>query len=348
MALSSDQSYQDFLRQAFFHLTNPGPVRPDAGLAVRNLYHLYCYYDSNPMIPAKAPLADNDLYRAMIELLEAANFENKKHIIRVQHTPPNQNVTFSIMDQDKALLQYGNLSRSSDITYQLAITAMKSYLHVYPSDTRRLDQNTNELSRPIGRSGIIDWRIGINVDPISIAAAVLKFLPVVDKYPDIHHIKFAAPAFATKSDSIIFYLRKQPNTYKTIRKAVKQASQNLKIQPKFAPMWNEFAAGLGEAADAPRRDLSFGIYRCILAYLAFPVSRIEAAALSFPQYLDSVDDMFERFGIPRYMPHEQGRLYIPPVDAALQRRFMVAKALYDGKSFDAYQDSKLFVHKSEL
>lgn len=343
MPLPSEQSYREFLRLAFAYLTNPGPVRPNAGLAVNRLYRLYCYYDSNPLVPPKVPLADAQLCQAMIDLITNANTGGINRFIRIQDD------NFSVMNQATVLGQYQNWQQNNiALTDRQAIIALTSYLHVYPTATQWPDHNTNQLTRPRGLPRNNDWRIGINVKPRRIATVAQNLLPLMDYREDVDHIKFAAPGMAGKPDSVIIFLRRRRRTYLQFRGFVQNAVNPQHILAKFLPMWNEFAAGLGDAAEPPRRDFSFGTYRCILAYLAFPVHGTEAAALSFPQYLDSVDDMFERFGIPRYIPHEQGRLYIPPVDAALQRRLMAAKALYDGKSFDAYQDSRLDVYNSQL
>ena len=344
MALPSDLSYGDFVQLAFHYLINPGPVRPNAGVAVSVLYYLYSHYASNPNIQAKVPLRDNQLYQAMQDIIDATNSDGKFRIIRVQHKPLNQPVTFSVLDQTRAHRLYGGLLQETYMTtYQLAKTAMKSYLHVYPSGTTQVTPGSDHLNRATNRPLTSNWRIGINVLPGSIAAAVEALMPIMHTHKDIRHIKFWAPGRASKLDSVIIFLRKQANTYGNIQLAVQQAMTNarVQIQPNFSPMWNEFADGYGEAAEAPRNGFSFGVFRCILAYLAIPQRPDTAAMLTLSDYLARVDDTFTTFGIPLFAPHEQGPLHEPPYNDPIRQRFMRAMALYSKLPADTFQNYQL-------
>ena len=343
MPIPSDQSYGDFVQLAFYYLINPGPVQPNAGVAVSVLYNLYCHYTPYLNIQAKVPLAGDELYWAMIEILDAAELNNRERIIRVQHKPLNQPVTLSVMDQPRAHQQYGTLALNNTITntYPLAETALTSYLHVYPAGTQRQAPDSNALNYPQDRPVTSNWRIGINVLPGSIAAAVEALMPIMHTYKDIHHIKFSAPGRANKSDSAIIYLRKETATYNTIKGNVQQAMTNVEIQPKFSPMWNEFADGYGEAAEAPTNGFSFGVFRCILAYLAIPRRPSTAATLTLSGYLARVDETFETFGIPLFAPHEQGPLWAPPYNHPIRLRFMRALALYSNLPADTFQNLQL-------
>ena len=341
MPIPSDQSYQDFVRSAFSILTNLGPALPNAGVTVSCLYQLYCYYNSNPNIQAKVPLAGTQLYQATFDLLVNSHTDDKYRFIRIQDDD------LSVMDQPAALQQYGSLVQNSNVitTNQPAITALTSYLHIYPDGTKWPDRNTNKLKRPNNRGGIINWRFGINVVPNSIAAAVKALMPILDQYPEIDHIKFSAPGRANKLDSVIIYLLKPANTDNTIKQAVQQAitNANVQIQLNFSPMWNEYANGYGEAAEAPTNGYSFGMFRCILAYLAYPRRPSTAATLSLQDYQARVDKTFETFGIPLFAPHEQGQLLAPPYNHPIRIRFMRALALYRNLRANAFQNLQLTV-----
>lgn len=344
MPILSDQSYQEFVQLlAFPYLVNPGPVEPNAGVAVSNLYRGYCYYTPSPNIQAKVALAGNELYMAMIALLDATYSDNKNRIIRVQHTPPGRTATLSVMDRQRASDQYGNLLQHPTITYPLAETALTSYLHVYPSGTTQVTTGSDNLSRATNRPPTNNWRIGINVVPGSMAAAVEALMPIMYDFEDIDHIKFLAPGRANKSDSVIIFLVKDPDTYDLTKQAVLQAMEEaqVEIQPKFSPMWNEFADGYGEAAEAPINGYSFGVFRCILAYLASPRRPSTAAILTQWDYQARVDKTFETFGIPLFAPHEQGQLIVPPYNGLIRKRFMKARALYENLPADAFQNLQL-------
>lgn len=336
MPLPSDRSYQDFVRSAFSYLVNPGPVQPNAGVAVSDLYRRYCYYDSNPNIPAKVRLAGNPLLLAMINFINNATVNNRNHIIRIQSD------NFNVMNQQAVSGEYQNPPPNMS---QQAAAALTSYLHIYPYGTQRVQGSPNQITRPNNRNFVNNWRIGVNVVPGSIADAVPTLITIMDQYPAIDHIKFAAPTIVNKSDSVIIFLRKEAGPYNTIKGDVELqlAMANVGVEPKFAPMWNEFADGYGEAAEAPTNGFSFGLFRCILAYLAYPRRPSTAATLSLPDYQARVDQTFETFGIPLFAPHEQGQLILPPYNHPIRIRFMRALALFRNFPANAFQNLLLTV-----
>ncbi len=143
----------------------------------------------------------------------------------------------------------------------------RGYLHVYP--------------RKAGPKN--DWRLGLNVLPTAMPAAMAALVPLLDQYPDINHIKFLGPGSAVKCDSVIVYLAKKDVTYPALRDAVCQAAQNLQLQACVGSIWNEYRPGIGEAAEPPKDyDLytSFTSYRCLVVYLAYWFSALRAAARS--------------------------------------------------------------------
>ena len=332
MPRPSDQSYQDFVRAAFSYLVNPGPVPPDAGLAVSELYDCYADYDPDPTVRAKRALTGNRLYGALVDFITNVG----GRIIRVQ------NDDWSVLDQPAALVQYRNppLGGIRALPTQ-ARKALTSYLHVYPTGTQRVALDSNKLIRPANRPTTNNWRIGINVKPRYIARAAQALVGIMDANRHIDHIKFSAPGSARKPDSVIIYMRKRTATYGTIKAAVQTAIPVRYVQPKFSPMWNEFADGFAEAAEAPIHGGSFGTFRCILAYLAYPRRASTAASLSLSDYQKRADETFELFGIPLFEPHKQGRLYRPPFNDPIRKRFMRAYALHKGKAANRYRNRQL-------
>ena len=346
MPLPSDQSYKDFISSAYTYLTNPGPVRPSDGVAVSKLYRLYSRYDSNPTVAAKVALVGDPLYQAMVAFIGNANI-GANRIIRVQSDK------WRVMDQAKVLKQYQNPPQGSPgAMKRQARKALGSYLHIYPDGTKR--KGRKSVTLPAGRPGVPlpdgsrdpnhppnNWRIGINVEPGSMTAAVAALMDIMDNNADINHIKFSAPGTAGKPDSVIIYMRKRDDSYAGIRTAVQNAVAGLNIQHKFSPMWNEFADGFGEAAEPPKGGSSFGTYRCILAYLAYRRPSSKAATLSPSEYLARVDQIFGIFGIPLFEPHKQGSVIIPPYNRSFHDRFMKARALSKGKAADHYLNDQL-------
>jgi hypothetical protein len=330
MPVPSDQSYEDFVKAAFIYFADPVlPPKVYAGRTIRNLYNRYAAYDSDPAVPAKVPLAGNALYAALVSFID--NVGNR--IVRVQSDDWNILNNVGVRAEYQARVVGGNAPLS-----QTAGRARGSYLHVYPTGTTA--NPPNGVTPPHGRA-VSNWRIGINVQPNSIAGAAQALVGIMDANNDIGHIKFSGPRSARKPDSVIVYMRKRRQTYANLRATVQNAVRLLNIQPKFSPMWNEFVPGLAEAAEPPRHGGSFGNFRCTLAYLAYPEKRSESNRVGLVEYQDLVDQTFEVFGIPRYQPHEQEPLPVPIYDDAWRRRFMRAFASYKGVDPIVYRNTQL-------
>lgn len=332
MPVSADQSYQDFVKESFDYFLNPvDHPHVYAGRTIRELYGRYAGYDSDPTLPAKIPLAGNALYTDLDNFITNVG----ARIIRVQRDHWN------IMNKAAVQTEYQNrIGGGHAALSNSARRARDTYLHVYPTGT--VGVLPKNVTPPPARAGITpNWRIGINVEPNSIAAAAQALMGLMDAQIDIGHIKFSAPGMAGKPDSVIVYLRKRRQTYATIRAAVQLAVAGLNIQQKFSPIWNEFVPGLGEASEPPKNGGSFGTFRCTLAYLAYPQLRSAARTLSLSEYQDRIDDTFEIFGIPRFHPNEQGPLGSPPYDDVWRRKFMRAFASYKGVYPNEYKNRQL-------
>ena len=332
MPVPADQSYQDFVKAAFNYFMNPvDHPHVYAGRTIRELYGCYSRYDSDPTVPPKVALAGIALYTALDTFITNVG----ARIIRVQRDHWNIMNKAAVQTEYQNRIGGGNAALSNS-----ARRARDTYLHVYPTGT--VGVLPKKVTPPPARAAITpNWRIGINVEPNSIAGAAQALMGLMDAQNDIGHIKFSAPGMAGKPDSVIVYLRKRRQTYAAIRTAVQVAVAPLNIQQKFSPIWNEFAPGLGEASEPPKNGGSFGSFRCTLAYLAYPQLRSAARTLSLSEYQDRIDETFEIFGIPRFHPNEQGPLGSPPYDDVWRRRFMRAFGSYKGVYPNEYQNRLL-------
>lgn len=344
MPLASDQSYQDFVQIAFAYFMGlVNPANPNAGRSARALYRRYSAYHPNPLIAPKVPLVGNALYTALDNLINNVG----GRVIRVQSDG------WRVMAQAAVRQEYQNrLAGQLNPLTRSATATQTSYLHVYPTGTVATGPATVTL--PAGRPGAAplgggggpnlppnNWRIGINVEPNSMAAAVAALVGIMDANADINHIKFSAPGTAGKPDSVIVYLRKTNVTYAGIRGAVQAAVGGLNIQHKFSPIWNEFVDGYAEAAEPPGGGGSFGTFRCNLAVLAYYYLLDSGDALTINDYLAWTDTIFEIFGIPLLSPHEQGPLNDPLYDNQMRLEFMQVSALKDGLPANSYQNRQL-------
>ncbi len=344
MPRPSYQSYEDFVRIAFAYFVGlANPAHPNAGRSARALYRRYSSYHPDPLIAPKVPLAGDPLYTALSNLIN--NIGN--HVVRVQSDDWNLLDNAAVRQEYQSRLggQLNPLSRS-------ALATQSSYLHVYPTGTVATAPDSVTLpagrpgAAPIGGGGGPDlprnnWRIGINVEPSSMAAAVAALVGIMDNNADINHIKFAAPGTAGKPDSVIIYLRKSDNTYAGIRDAVEAAVAGLNIQHKFSPMWNEIANGFAEAAEPPKGGSSFGGYRCNLAVLAYLELLAAGVNVTINNYLAYMQRTFSIFGIPVQLPHRQGPLDDPLYDNQMRRRFMQVLALKKRRAANRYQNRQL-------
>lgn len=344
MPRSSDQSYQDFVQIAFAYFVGlVNPANPNAGRSARALYRRYSRYHPDPLIAPKVPLAGDPLYTALSNLIN--NVGNRE--IRVQSDD------WKVMNKAAVRQEYQNrlAGQLNPFTGSAAAT-QRSYLHVYPTGT--VATLPASVTLPAGRPGAAplgggggpnlprnNWRIGINVEPGSMAAAVAALVGIMDNNAEINHIKFAAPGTAGKPDSVIIYMRKSDNTYAGIRAAVQNAVAGLNIQHKFSPMWDEISDGFAEAAEPPKGGSSFGGYRCNLAALAYLDLLASGVGVNINNYLAYTDITFSIFGIPAHSPHRQGPLNDPLYDDQMRRAFMQVLALKERQAANAYQTRQL-------
>ncbi len=290
-----------------------------------NVYSAYNHYNAAP----KVALAHPPLYQQMINLIDATNTANgHDNDIKIQTGSP-----WPVLHGDAAkaaiTAEYQNVIGGTILPAALtanAAAATNHYLHIYPNPVRAVVSN---------------WRIGINVPPGEIAAAVAALIPVMQANPDINHIKFAAPTIVGKPDSVIVYMRNNPVTYAGIEAAVRAAvdlAPAFHVVHQFAPMWNELAPGVAVAAEPPRHGGSFGNYRCIIAYAAYLLSRemYPGAALNQANFNIEIDDMFNQFGMPTPAnPHRQNAL-AQPFDPDYEGVFMALYGVYKQGDANAF------------
>jgi len=327
MPIGALQSFGAFRASAFNHLSVAGS--PTVQQSIAQLYDIYSSYD--PLgLPAKQPLQGPALYREMTDFVD--NVGNR--FVRVQSD------AWSILDKPLARKQYVRKALDDNtVLGQQAQRATRSYLHVYPMGTT--NPSGNSIAYAPGRTTANNWRIGINVKPDDIALAARRLLPVADRFNNINHIKFSAPALATKPDSVIVYLR-QAADYAVIRGEVVQALQGLSLQGSFSPMWNEITAGLAEAAEPPRRGGSFGTYRCLVTHLAWQYANVLAGRVPpRTDFYEVLGYLFDSFGVPQLSPQSQRQVGGAAGWAELQKLFFQASALYDGRSLQDYSGYSL-------
>jgi len=276
---SSLVSYADFVVDTWQYLirrqTDAVPLRNVLQVLYNNAA------DYNPCgVADKAPLVGMDLYAALARYCGA--FQGRR--AKLQFGDPWPDVSSDIA----AYVMYYNsvLNQQRPAMNAHAERAATAYLHVYPN------------AQVLG-----DWRIGINVEPRSMAAAAAALAPLLDRFADIDHMKFLGPGAADKADSIIIYLRKTA-AYNELRNAVLAAVNGLHLQPRFGAMWNEVAPGVAEAAEPPAG--SFTEYRCVAIYVAFLAYSAVAGPHSLGDFVDFLNVVLPAFGINPATPHMQG------------------------------------------
>ncbi len=259
-----------------------GPVS-DA-LALNALYGWAADYNPLGRAP-KQTLAGTALYAAMDDYVEATL---PHRIVMQTGEGPWRDLTGIT---DTLALYYGELAE--DRPQQPVVPADQlvcAYLHVYPDI-----------------EAAPDWRIGLNVEPAAMAAAMGALTPLLDEYPDIGHMKFLGPASADKADSVIVYLRRTEG-YDALRRAVVDAAAPLAKQARVGAMWNEIADGVGEASEPPDGGLSFTAYRCLVVYLAYTQYGSAAKAPTFDDFKQYLAQVMALFGLDPASPHTQGPL----------------------------------------
>lgn len=309
---TSAQSFADFRTAAWSYL-NSSPL-DDPRADIRALYRIYRKYNPDGL-PAKQALTGSPLDQAMVDLI--ANTGTREVKIQLGDRWP---VMAKTVLSD---IYSGRNTVPSRSAKALADTASAAYLHVYPARARARDN---------------DWRIGVNVKPDEIAEAVADLCPIMDRYDHIDHVKFSAPGLAGKPDSVIVYMKKDSD-YTAILHDVTDAIGAYDLQASFAPMWNEVAPGLAEAAEPPRKGGSFGSYRCIVVYIGYWILATDPDGGGRPKrdaFELWLDAALVSFGISPETPHVQSALEKPPFGDEENRVFFQMVALKKGKNADFY------------
>jgi hypothetical protein len=236
--------------------------------------------------PPKQLLAGAPLYAAMSRYVEASV---PHRIVMQTGVPPWRDLT----DITDTLTVYYDML-AAGLPHVPIVPADRlpfTYLHVYP------DVQADA-----------DWRIGLNVVPADMARAMEVLTPLLDRFPDIDHMKFLGPAAAGKADSVIVYLRRDAGRYGALRDAVLAAAAPLTVQARVGAMWNEIANGIGEASEPPAPGTSFTSYRCLVFYLAYREYRRVAKKPGFGDFRQYLAQVMALFGLDPASPHLQGPL----------------------------------------
>lgn len=311
---SSADSFGDFTDAAWTYLDGLGELK--AAKDVKRLYKLaagYNFYNA----PAKQPLGGLALNLQMVRFLQSSIGRTVK-VQTGDHWP-------AVGAQEYISYYLDVVDGLHPGEPYLADTITGSYLHVYPR--AGLHANT-------------DWRIGVNLKPNQLGGAMANLTAVLDRYPDINHMKFSAPTLVSKADSLIVYMHYDANTYDAIQEAVLQAVGGFQLQDGFGAIWNEVGPGIAEAAEPPKNGGSFTDYRAVVTYLAYLyfLNLLSVDEHTKDNFVAYVGGCFELFGMPPAQPHMQGAV---TASTANVRTFFKIKALCDGKAPDAYANRTL-------
>lgn len=245
-------------------------------------------------VAAKVALVDQPLRTAMETVFTTLG---TRMVVLQKGVWPQLDNAAMVVEYQKALLT--DLSQQAD-------EATEEYLHVYPANT--VYGEGGNVTYALARSSVVgkDWRIGINVTPATMPAAVAAVLGIMDNNNCVQHIKFSPSGYAGKPDSIILYMKKD-DTYDTVRGQVVLAmgAGGITLQPCFNLLWNEFQDGIAEAAEPPSGGASFGMYRSALAFFTYYDLLVSFGRVSQTLFELWLDNIFIDFGIPLGRPHDQ-------------------------------------------
>lgn len=208
------------------------------------------------------------------------------------------------------------------------VKVSRSYLHVYPTGTTL--KNKVKI-KPDGRpkSGDVNWRVALNVDAKDVATVLPAFMSLMDNnaYTFIDHFKLATPGAVGKADTFIIYMVKPDDQVLAdfLADAWKQISALVTPIDYFMPAWETIQPGFAVASNPPSGYVSFGQYRCIVAYIAYRAllmtvkdGNMKKTSRNFYMW---VEDAMVRYGIPGREPHEQELLGAPFFGADEQKLF---------------------------
>lgn len=290
MTVSSRDTFMLYLAKAWHTMSNmPADTYDEIINMQRYCYDIYADYVPLGVTP-KTALADvagaNGLRANMTNFINGCG----------GRTIAVQTDDWPIMDKTAMLTQYAH---AVDTALNPAATmAANGYLHVYPTGSQYT--NGGNFTPPAGHVNHSDWRIGLNIEPTSIAAAATALGPVLDAQNNINHIKYLAPGSIDKNDSVIVYMNKAGD-YNTVKAAVTGAVAGLDIQDCFAIIWEQFADGQAEASEPPAG--SFGSYRTAISVLSYCST---GGRPDLDQFLTAARTIYNTFGVTFDNPHEQG------------------------------------------
>ena len=284
---ASRRSYDAFVKAAWSYFSLPMVDELSGPSNLGDLYQFAAGYNPGHL-PPKSALSGSELDAAMALFVEATS----PHRIVMQASEGDWP---DLTDQVPALAQYyiAKGAGGRPVTNATAEALSGNYLHIYPA---------------VPADG--DWRIGINVEPRDMAAAVVALTPLLNRFPDIDHMKFLSPGDAAKADSALVYLRHTESGYDALKLAILEAAGGLRLQPRIGAMWEPVAPGIGEAAEPPREvdGESFTSYRCQIAFLAYWQYRQQIQTASFDGFRDFLSQVMALFGIDTTRPFAQGPL----------------------------------------
>jgi hypothetical protein len=278
---TSVQSFNDFILAAWVNLRMPAAQQLSHVQNLRVLYAIAANYNPDNVAP-KASLYGTDRYRSMATYIQSTQI-GTQHRIRMQDGAAWPDLTASVGQFANYYTAVAN-QQSPPLIPQAEKLALR-YVHVYPAQQAQAD-----------------WRIGLNVKPQDMAAAMTALVPLLNNSPDIDHMKFLSPGLDSKADAVIVYLR-HTGGYAQLRDAVINAVTGLALEPRVGAMWEEIDDGIGEAAEPPAG--SFTTYRCVILYLAYFFYAGAPRYNDFRQWLARVMALF---GLDPAHPHLQGPL----------------------------------------
>lgn len=317
------QSYITFINdcwtvlQKYDALSNPGNV-------VNDLYRTV--YSAKDTVNVKTALSGTTLNAAMSTIFTSIG----AHIVNVQNLGYINSTSTGGFATD-----YRN-DKSSSLLTSISI----DYLHVYPTGSTR---GRSGVTPPVGRpaSDDINWRLGLNVDAKDVETVLPAFMTLLDdaSYKFIDHFKFGAPGSIGKADTFIIYMKKPSDLVYTnfVADAWSAISALVSPVPAFMPAWHQIKPGFAEASNPPSPYVSFGQYRCIVAYIAYrallQTGGMKKTKMNFYLWLE---DAMVRFGIPGDEPQQQEILGRPFFTQDVQDLFtdIWAKSMrYDPSDF---------------
>lgn len=289
--ISSRDSFNALVGAAWTYFLTPGTNQLSPAAILQNVYNYGAQY--NPLnVPVKNPLAGPGLYADMRRYILATQQGHERRI-RLQAVGAWPVITDEVPGLAAYYQQKANGNQPVAPAHATELT--RTYLHVYPAHPAQAN-----------------WRIGVNVEPRSMAVAMERFVPLLDQFANIDHMKFLGPGNAAKADSLIVYLDHTMPKYDLLMQAVLDAAAPLHLQHLSGAMWEEIANGIAIASEPPLRGTSFTQYRCLVIYLAYwqyamwvNLGQLPAGCQDFRQFLAAT---MRIFGLSAEDPYTQGPL----------------------------------------